>query len=470
MSTAPALVLLVAVGLPLGYALARSLPLALVLAPLVSALTATAAVIAMVVVGGPLLPWLVGAVLVQWAAAVAVLLRWRRPVRLLSGWGDALCLLIPLVPPFLLVLTPPDDWDANSIWWLHAGYFRHGGEFARHAMSAPTLYFSHPDYPPLASATVAAEWLVSGRYSLQMAHAVSAVLTYAAIAALVYAVRIVTSAAPTAVSQIVAIGVGLATWFTAPISVAGGQVDALTAACVAGAAVLLLAAPEPTRRLGLAVLLMGVAALTKNEGFIATGLLAGLTTLRGRRQLRRIWVVWIPVLAGLGWLMLAHRLGAKSDVTGTLHVSDLWHADSPVRARLGPTMTALRQQVGVLALGAGVLILICRVFLREQRRRLGINPDGWLAAMAGLYALVLTGVYLTSANGITWYLATSADRTSTLLALLVCSILACWAAIAAAGTKPEPATTVPDPEAAPAESGAPAVSDPEPAQHASATG
>lgn len=49
---------------------------------------------------------------------VVAFLLWRRrsepwPHR---SWTDVAWIVVPLLPPFLRVLTPPIQWDAHSIW------------------------------------------------------------------------------------------------------------------------------------------------------------------------------------------------------------------------------------------------------------------------------------------------------------------------------------------------------------------
>jgi hypothetical protein len=128
--------------------------------------------------------------------------------------------------------------------------------------------------------------------------------------------------------------------------------------------VLLLFGKDPFARPALP-LLLAVAALTKNEGFVAAGALAVFVTLRERRNLRRAWCVWLPVAAGLAWSAVARFLGARSDVTNG-HFRELLAGDKAVFDRLPPTIIALQAQVGMIlafSLGAAVaggLFLRCR--------------------------------------------------------------------------------------------------------------
>ena len=190
MTSLLALVVLLVAGLPLAFAMTRALPLAIVLAPVAGAATSTAAVLLMLAFRGPLLGWFVPVFLLT--GLLAWWWRDRPPVRH-GTWRDALLMTVPLIPPFLYLLQQPLVWDTHLIWWLHAGYFTHGGDFARASIGNPALVFSHPDYPPLASAPVALVWQVLDLRAFYPAAAVSGALTFSAIAMMVHAVRLVTS-------------------------------------------------------------------------------------------------------------------------------------------------------------------------------------------------------------------------------------------------------------------------------------
>ncbi len=58
----------------------------------------------------------------QCAGSVLVFVRRRCEPLPRAGWWDAVWYTVPLLPPFLLTLGPPEQWDAHSIWWLHAAY------------------------------------------------------------------------------------------------------------------------------------------------------------------------------------------------------------------------------------------------------------------------------------------------------------------------------------------------------------
>lgn len=426
-----AVLLVVGAGYPGAFALTRRYLFSVLVAPMVSAVTAALAVIGMVVTRTPFPAWLVALLVAQYAL-VAWRLRRPGPGLAHTTWADVLCYALPLAPPALTVLGPAALWDAHSIWWTHAGYFIHGGAFTRLDMLSSAYRFAHPDYPPLASAEVAAAWTVVHGYSFTVAQFVSATLNLSAIAALAYSVRAVTARAPVTVSRLAGIAVALAVWGTAPYGVAGGYSDQLWAAALVGAAALLLLGERPLDRPAVPVLLLTVAALTKNEALVPVILVAALVTLRGRRQARRVWPVWLPVVAGAGWLLLVRSLGVASDVAPD-GFSGLLSGDRAVLGRMPTTLQSLWHTAGVLVLLAVIVALAGAVTLRRERRALGIGSDLWLWGIAAVYVVSLLVVYATSTQDIGWYLLTSVGRVTVPLELLACLSAVCWGTAAVAG-------------------------------------
>jgi hypothetical protein len=432
-----ALGLFLVAGLPLSYALTRNALPALLLAPLIAALTAAGATTLMLVLGGRLSFWLVPLLVAQWVGAV-LLLR-RRPQPLPFGtWAEAGWLLLPLAPPLLLAAAAPIQWDANSIWFTHAAYFIHGAQFARSGIGSPTL-IAHTDYPPLTSSSVAAVWELFGSTNLYLAQFVTSIVTVSAIATLVYAMRYVTRRAPVVVSRVVAVGVGLAAWSGAPVQVLGGMSDVLAAAAFVAAAALLLVGDDPWVRPAIPLVLMTVAALTKNEGLVMAGILAAAVTLRELRNLRRAWLVWLPIAAGVTWVLLVRHLGAVPDVAKGEGVRALLTGDPTAVSRVAPTVVAIGRQVGTV-----LAICVCAaglgaVFLRRQRRVLGLGSDLWIWGVTVAYAGSLLLTYATGPYVLAWWFSTSMNRVTVSLTMLACVSAATWvttASAAHAGTVP----------------------------------
>ena len=442
MSVVIALVLLVVVGLPIAYAVTRDLVVAAVFAPLVTGLQCSAAAVAMVVVGGPFWIWAAAATVAAWAVATLLLRRDREPLPTLTI-GDLAVMYVPLLLPALLVIRYPVNWDPRSIWWFHASWIDAGSSSFRDALGNPALVFSHPDYPPLAPATVAAAWTATGGTGLWVAQVVTTVLTLSAVALLAYAVRHLVPTAHPMVARLVALGVALSLWSLADYGIAGGYVDHLWSAALAAAVVLLLIDgnvcraeggdhPDRGGGLALAVLLLAVAAVTKNEGLVAAAIVAVLVTVRLRRRLLRAAWVWVPVIAGVAWTVVARSFGAASDLSSSPRITQLTAGDLAPLERVGPTVTSLRGYVGWAVLGALVVSLIGVVALRRRRRELGLASVIWAWLVVVGFGVVLVATYVISPYDLGWHLITSADRVGVLLVLVCLSIVASWVLVALA--------------------------------------
>ncbi|HTJ37723.1 MAG TPA: hypothetical protein VL738_31205 [Dactylosporangium sp.] len=444
MTGALGILLLVALGLPPAYAVTRSLPLAVVFAPLGGAAVATGGVLLMIVAGGPLLAWVAPVALVTWVVAWRV--RGRPPVPH-GSWRDALLLSVPLVPPLLPLAQQPLLWDAHMIWWLHAGYFEQGGGFARDAIGNGALAFSHQDYPPLASAPVALVWRVLGTHEFYPAAMVSGALTFSAIAAVVYAVRLVTAFGPAPVSWLAAIAVGLSAWSPLWMVPAAGFSDAMCAAAFAAAVVLLLLPREPFgATLPLAMLLACSAALMKNEGMSMAGALAVVGTVRYRREIRRIGWFWLPVAVSGVWSALARLLGARTDVLAGGRFEALLHGDPDTAGRFPHVFATMAGRVGWIMVYAMTAALLGLLLLRRRRREVGLGGDLWLWAVAALQWGALTLIYMITPMPLEWHLGTSVDRVMISIVVLACASAACWAVVAL-----HPPARTPDAAPAPVE-------------------
>ncbi|WP_327007467.1 hypothetical protein OHA72_09475 [Dactylosporangium sp. NBC_01737] len=434
-----AVLILVVVGLPLSYALTRAVPLAIVLAPIAGAAVATAAVLLMLACTGPLLLWFVPVYLATGVLA------WRlrdRPRIPCSGWRDALLITLPLVPPFLRLSTEPVTWDTHLIWWLHAGYFTQGGDFARAAIANPVLVFSHPDYPPLASAPVALVWQLLNIRDFYPAAFVTGFLTFSAIAMLIHAIRVATARAHALLSWPAAIAAGYAAWTPLWLVPTAGFSDAMCACAFAAGAVLLLFARPFAGMLPLALFLLSTAALMKNEGLSLVAALAVVGTVRFWRDRRRAALLWVPVgVAGI-WSVTARLLGAETDVLAGGRFSALLHGDTDTLGRLPTILDFMAGRVGWIVLLAAVAALLGHLFLRRARTGLELGADGWLWAVTAVHTAGLILIYLITPYDIRWHLSTSIDRVTIAIAVLACASAACWGVTAlTSDPPPEPLPT-----------------------------
>ena len=437
-----ALVALVVAGVPVAYALTRHVVVAVVVAPLVTALQCTVAAVAMVVVGGAFGWWLAAVTLVAWGSA-ALVLRRPRPALPSLGAVDVAVMYVPLLLPALLVRRPPVAWDARSIWWFHASWIEGGAGAFRDALANPALAYSHPDYPPLVPATVAGAWTSTGGSGLWIAQAVSTVLTLSAVAMLAYAVRHLVPTARPMVARLLALGVALGTWATADYGIAAGYVDHLWAAALAAAVVLLFVDGSIVAadgrggsgrggHLALAVLLATVAALTKNEGMVAALIVAVLFTVRARHHLGRAACMWAPVAAGLVWAVVARGFGATSDLSSSPRIGQLTSGDLEPLGRIPRTITTFGGHVGWVLAGALVVSVVGALTLRQARRSVGMVSAVWPWLVIVGFGIGLLATYVISPYDIGWHLATSADRVGVLLLLVALAIVASWVLVALA--------------------------------------
>jgi hypothetical protein len=439
-----AVLLVIVTGLPLAYALFGRLLLAVVLAPLVAALTASGATMAMLVFGGSLRWWLPIAFLIQAAISLVLLRKRGRPAPLPSTKSaDVLWIALPVLPLAGLVLTSPGrQWDSVMIWWLHGAAFARGADFARGLFSSPDFFFSHFDYPPAMSATVGGVLTFVPGFDLYVAQFVSSAVTLSAVCAVALAVRLATQNVSPTVSRIAALGAITPVWMYNPFGVSGGYSDALWACSFVGGLLIVLLGGNWTARPALPLILLSVAALGKNEGFIAIVILALVVSIKQRRELRRAAMIWIPVAAGLCWSIMARTLGAESDFLAPGFAERL--PAIPVMNRMRQIASEMWDVGAAVWIPAFAVAVVCGFVLRERRRAFTIGTDAWLWIVFAGYLAALTGTYLTTANDLTWHLATSLDRVVLPLLLLATASVVIWAAIAVAALpRTSPAVEVP---------------------------
>ncbi|WP_433077768.1 hypothetical protein ACQP1P_35425 [Dactylosporangium sp. CA-052675] len=421
--------LLFVAGLPLGFALTRAVPLAIVVAPVAGAAVATVAVLFMLAAGGSLVAWFVPLFLLT-----GFLAWWLRgqPRAPHSSWRDALLLTLPLTPPFLPILQQPLAWDAHLIWWLHAGYFARGGGFAREAIGNVALAFSHQDYPPLASAPVALIWQLLGTHDFYPAAIVTGAVTFSTTAAAVYAVRLVTASGPALVSWLAAIAVGYSAWSPMWLVPTAGFSDAMCATAFAAGAVLVLLGKDPFNRrtLPLTMLLLCAAGLMKNEGLTMVLALAVVASVKYRRNLRHLGWTWLPVATAGVWSVTARLLGANTDVLAGGGLTRLLHGDPDTVGRFPLVFKTMAGRVDWVVAYAVLAALLGLLVLRQRRRAFGLDSDLWLWAVCALYWLTLTLIYMTTPMPLRWHLITSVDRVMISIVVLACASAACWAVVA----------------------------------------
>jgi hypothetical protein len=424
-----ALATVVVIGWPLAFALTGRALLGTLLAPLTAGLVAAVSAVLMIVVGGRLVFWLVPLALASFVVAFVVYRRQLVPSAPHAGPVDVAFFTVPLLAPAIDVLQSPISWDSHAIYWTRAGAFTQDSAFVRYHLGDVVYRYSHTDYPPLVPASVATGWATGG-VDFFSAQFVTTALTLSAIVMLAYAVRVVTAGGPVWASRVAASAVALGVWTGAPLVLAAGYTDHLwTAAAVAGGLLLLLGSGPRA----LPVVLLTVAALTKNEGLIAAGIVAVVVTARTWRAPLRAAPVWVPVGAGVLWSVVGRVFHAESDLLvngGGERIVQVLTVHPTMRFRFDQTVDAMWSAGGKLVAVAAVVAVVGALLLRPYRTRIGIGADWPLWAVLVLFGGALVFTYLISPHRLTWHLPTSIDRTMVPLLVLASVSAACWAVTA----------------------------------------
>jgi len=398
----------------------------------------------------------IGTVVVS-AAAGFVVVRTARRGRAGAAPESYLPLLLPVVGlfPFLTVRRAPFEWDARSIWWFHASWFADGGAAFWHAMQNPALAFSHPDYPPLASATNGALWWVSGSESLKQAQIVTAILTLSAVAAFAFSVWYAVHRLLPGWAAIVGAGVLV----IAAYGVAGegkstqalatnGYVDVLWSAAFAAGCVFVLAAKRSPEALRWGALCLAVAALTKNEGLVAVVLVVVLALVRYR--FRRPAPAWLAgaLVPGVSWLVVPRLAGAESEYLTNSRTRELLRLEPDVLRRISPAISGVWHEMSEIVLVAAGISVLGLLVATRARRELSATawPWMWIAWLGTMTSIVYA--YVVSPDPVPLHLLSSVDRTTVAprLVLLAESLLWGSAAVAAfrsrrAGVRNAPSAT-----------------------------
>jgi hypothetical protein len=412
---------------------------ALVLAPMVTGLACALGGVLALLTRTPLLPWVVvtlAAVNVVVAARLWVRLKADPDPPVADSGGLAFRSVVPLalvVAPLLTVRQAPHAWDARSIWWFHAKWFWAGGESVARALSNPAFVFSHPEYPPLAPATIGALWHLRSPGDFEFAQLVSAVLTVAPVLFLAMAIggrfTVTTGRRVGAVVSAIAL---LGVYGETMTFGTNGYVDLQWAAAFCAAAVLLLLWPAEPRFAALGAAPLAYAAMTKSEGTLSAILLLVIVALRLRGQWRLLALPAMAAASGLTWMIVARLHGAESDLAGGSTASSWMRGEFVGFDRLRPTLTAVWSVGRGTVLAAVVMVALGSLFLRHERRRRGIPGAGYLLLVAAAVQSLMVLVYVVSPHDLGWHLATSLTRTILVVQLLLVVEMVVWIGVAIA--------------------------------------
>jgi hypothetical protein len=411
---------------------------ALALAPMVTGLACALGSVVALVTRTALLPWVVVVVVATNLAVVLQATKGQSKPE--SGAVDADRFSFRSVVPFALVAAPlltvrqaPHAWDARSIWWFHADWFWSGGDVLARALQNPIFVFSHPDYPPLAPATIATLWRLRGGSDLEFAQLVSAILTAAPVVLLAMAVggRFAGTASRwvgTAASVLVLLAVHGGT----KVMGTDGYVDLQWAVAFSAAAVVILLWPPEPRHVAVGAIALAYAGLTKNEGMLSAVVLLALAAFRFRHRRQLLVFPAVATAAGFVWMVVARMHGAESDLASGPTAAKWLRGDFVGFERLHPTLTAVWNVGRGTMAPAALMLVLGVVFLRRDRHRLGIPGAGylWLAAAGAQLLIVLA--YVISPDPLDWHLGSSLTRTMLVVQLLLLVEMVVWFGVAMA--------------------------------------
>ncbi|MEH3055253.1 MAG: hypothetical protein PGN13_14835 [Patulibacter minatonensis] len=320
------------------------------------------------------------------------------------------------------IRVPLTQWDAWAIWTNKAALFANLSHLPADTFTAPA-WVGHPDYPIGLSLWEAAHFRALGR--TDTSHV--AALDWGLLSAAMLAAFALAPGRSGRVSVPIIVAAALTVLPAATIGYADVPMGLFLA--VGALALSRWQQSADPGALRLAVLLLGGAAITKNEGLMgAIALLLAAFACgpaAGRRAVALGAVAWAALFVAPWRIWLA-----LNDISGDLH---LGHALSPAyladhRERLTPIFDALT--TALLSDHTLMLVPIGIVALLALDRSRAVA--GFFAVAAVLYLGALVLVYWISPYEIGWHLSTSADRTFRTLGLLALPAILVAADVAAA--------------------------------------
>jgi hypothetical protein len=354
--------------------------------------------------------------------------------------------------------------DARNIWLAHATWISNGHKAALTALRDPALAVSHSNFPPLAGASVALGWVITGVQNDRVGQLVLAILTGCAVAA-VGAIILQAGMAATAPSRsshpsvsrdvvahppawrslVTLVGgcAGIA-WVLGAYGLAGaaatnGSVDLLWSASAVGAAGLGLVLPLGGEHARAAAVLAVAAGLTKDAGVLTAVLVFALVAARWllasgrgpgvasgglsrRRGLLAAVACGVGAAGVIAWPIGAtvRRATSDDDWTGPRIGSLLSRADS-----VWDGLTAHLHLAG-LALVIGV---VATMVLGRARRSMGLGSDVWLWLLGLVELLAVGTVYVGGSRQIGGWLSATSSQEVLFAESLGLAVVAWWCVI-----------------------------------------
>jgi len=320
---------------------------------------------------------------------------------------------------------PHGEWDAWSIWNLHARFLYRGGDLWKNAFSN-RIAWSHPDYPVLLPGLISLGWTLARAESTLAPITVAFLFTFATAGLLISSLGILRGRVQAFIAGALLLGT------VAFVEVGAMQYADVPLSFYILATVVLLCLqdrhPEDLRFTLLAGLTAGFAAWTKNEGlmFVFVVILArAVAVLRfGARPLlvRQLGAVAAGLFFPLAVVVFFKlRLAPPNDLASTrpadiiAHVSDFGRWITVLQG-FGKQAFFFGQMAVEGVLVRGFLIPIALVLLLYWllvRFRVHERDRSLVATAALTVALMLAGdfaVYVLLPNDVNWQMSTSLDR------------------------------------------------------------
>lgn len=331
-------------------------------------------------------------------------------------------------------MWPHGQWDAWAIWNLRARFLARAlGDWSsafRIAEGHPHYLgsFGHPDYPLLLPLTIARAWVWSGTEATGVPRLVAATFLAATVVVLMAGLATLRGASCAALGGVVLLAlpglVSLSAWQYADVPVAFYFLATIVALALARRT------PEDPRGLVLAGLLAGLAAWTKNEGWLFVVVVVIVSIAMGS------WRAGVRGAFGDGRALLAGLLPVVAIVLwfkGTLAPPNDLIASQSLGDALRKLITlnrhgeVLRAFVAGATQVAGPLVWCLPLYaalcgLSRSRHAVAVAVSG--GAIVALTALGYHFVYVCTPMDLTWHLDQSLARLLTQLA--PATVFAVW--------------------------------------------
>jgi nitrate reductase NapE component len=409
------------------------------LVPLATALMAGVAVLAMFVTDGSLVSWFAVVAAAVNLLALAALLKGTRLRRGDSSerypWITFLVVLVAVLWPLAVLRVPVIGYDAQAIWLLHAAMVFGGHNTLVADMTNPSYLFSNPDYPPLSPGLAAVVYVTQGRVDYHLGVAAIAGLNACTLGVVgtgvMEAVQGRTRTLRWGANLLLVAFLCGAIYGVAGQYAVDGYADLLWAGAAVGATLYGLVLSPSRGHFAVACVCLAVAALTKNEGFVTSVIIACLIATRMftcRPQRARVWLRMAALGAALaptvGWIIAVRSRGLSNSFLGSSPESTL--------TRLSATTVGMWGQLH-LVVAALCVLLLGALLLRSHRVGFGLANPAWLWAVAVLSTLAVAATYVFGSYEIHWWLASSVNRTTIFANSLLLTDMAVWAVVAMQG-------------------------------------